>query len=83
MLEEPFRRNWNWDVVELIFIYIKVYESVISLHANLFNPSVRLSLGVSNKKKMKHTLLVRITVYSIKLPFYTRYCVLQKKSEHV
>jgi hypothetical protein len=44
ILEEPFRRKWNWDVVELIFIYIKVYNSVISLHANLFNPNMRLSL---------------------------------------
>jgi hypothetical protein len=60
MLEEPFRRKWNWDVVELIFIYIKVYNTVISLQANLVNPNMRLSLGVSNKKKMKHTLLVSL-----------------------
>jgi hypothetical protein len=44
MLEEPFRSKWNWDVVELIFIYIKVYNSAISLYANLFNPNMRLSL---------------------------------------
>ena len=60
MLGEPFIRKWNWDVVELIFIYIKVYNTVISLHANLLNPNVRLSFGVSNKKKMNHTLLVSL-----------------------
>jgi hypothetical protein len=54
VLKEPFRTKWNWDIVELIFICIKVYNSVISLRVNLCNPYMGLSLRVSHKKNETH-----------------------------